>query len=262
MSGTKFQDNFYFYHDALSLMTAAETRNWMREQDYERYWLLPMKDVNIGTTYHNRPVGDSPEMMPLDCSLFNDLHESAHRHVSLTHLLEKDDRKKFSLATPQEISRAYCRLWTKGGEEGSPTCQRIIQDCNKFVSSIKVINDAKGIMCAGVGNRRGHRRENANGMEKSNYGSARESQQHQQSAPWTHPDANGCYELFIQDSQRRLTLPIDSPNEEEEEIQTRSNEENYDSNDDDSISCFGDDFFMECGERSSFSLPEVEETGE
>ena len=76
MSRTKFQDNFYFYHDALSLMTAAETRNWMREQDYEKYWLLPMKDLNIGTTYHNRPVGDSPEMMPLDCSLFNDLHKA------------------------------------------------------------------------------------------------------------------------------------------------------------------------------------------
>ena len=34
------------------------------------------------------------------------------------------------------------------------------------------------------------------------------------------------------------------------------------STDDDSISCFGDNFFMESGERSSFSLPEVEETGE
>ena len=159
MIGTKFQDNFSFYHDALSLMTAAETRNGMREQDYEKYWLIPMKDLNIGTTYHNQPVGDSPEMMPLGCSLFNNLYEAAHRHVSLTHLLQKDDPKKFCLATPKEISRAYCRPWTCGGEEGSPSCQRIIQDCNKFFSNIQVINDAKGIMCAGLGNRRGHRRE-------------------------------------------------------------------------------------------------------
>jgi len=264
MRGTKFEDNFYFYHDALSLMTAAETRKWMLEMDYEKYWLLPMKDLNKGTTYHNRPVGDSPEMMPLDCSLFNDLHEGANRHVSLTHLLHKDDPKKFSLATPKEISRAYCRLWTGGAEEGSPTCERIIQDCNKFVRNIQVINDAKGIMCSGLGNRRGHRKENAVGVGKSNRGGARKSKG-QQSAPWIHADADGCYELFIAASQERLTsLPMDSPNyeEEEEEIQTRSNEENYDSNDDDSISCFGDDFFMECGERSSFSLPEVEETGE
>ena len=143
MRGTKFEDNFYFYHDALSLMTAAETRKWMLEIDYEKYWVLPMKDLNKGTTYHNRPVGDSPEMMPLDCSLFNDLHEAANRHVSLTHLLHKDDPKKFSLATPKEISRSYCRLWTGGAEEGSPTCERIIQDCNKFVRNIQVINDAK-----------------------------------------------------------------------------------------------------------------------
>ena len=53
MSWTKFEDNFYFYHDALSFMTADETRKWMREMDYEKYWLLQMKDLNIGTTYHN-----------------------------------------------------------------------------------------------------------------------------------------------------------------------------------------------------------------
>jgi len=186
-------------------------------------------------------------MMPLDCSLYNDLHEAARRHISRTHLLHKDDPKKFSLSTPKEISRAYCRLWTCRGEEGSPTCQRIIQDCNKFVSNIQVINDAKGIMCAGLGNRRGHRRENANGLGKGNRGGARRSQQHLQSAPWTHADANGCYELFIQESTRRLTLPIDMPNEEEEEVQSRSIVEYYDSNDDDSISCFGDEFFMASG---------------
>jgi hypothetical protein len=37
------------------------------------------------------------------------------------------------------------------------------------------------------------------------------------------------------------------PNEEEEEVQSRSIVEYYDSNDDDSISCFGDKFFMASG---------------
>ena len=52
------------------------------------------EELQIRTTNCNRPIGDFFEMMPLDCSLFYDMHEAANRHLSLTSLLEKDDRKK------------------------------------------------------------------------------------------------------------------------------------------------------------------------
>ncbi len=32
MKGTIHEEDFYFYHDALSLMTAKETRKWMCEK--------------------------------------------------------------------------------------------------------------------------------------------------------------------------------------------------------------------------------------
>ena len=115
MRGSAFQDNFYLYHNALSLMAAAETRNWMRKLDYERYLLLPMKNLNIRTISYHRKV------LLLDCSFFIDLHASANRHVSLTHLL-KNDLKKSSLVIPKVISWAYCWLCTCGGEDESPSC--------------------------------------------------------------------------------------------------------------------------------------------
>jgi hypothetical protein len=39
--GTKNEDDWMFYHDALSLMTAKETIRWMQEKDYLKRWILP-----------------------------------------------------------------------------------------------------------------------------------------------------------------------------------------------------------------------------
>lgn len=38
---TIYKDSFYFYHDALSLMTATSTMDWMRETGILKHWLLP-----------------------------------------------------------------------------------------------------------------------------------------------------------------------------------------------------------------------------
>jgi hypothetical protein len=48
---TQYSENFYFYHDALSLMTATETTNWMQEEDILKHWFLPELDLNPGTCY-------------------------------------------------------------------------------------------------------------------------------------------------------------------------------------------------------------------
>ena len=90
MSGTKHADNWYFYHDALSLMTAKQTRDWMCENDVDgnncmSKWLVPMCGCNSGTKFANRSVGNSPEFMPLDNSLNNDVKKTTifivHSHL-------------------------------------------------------------------------------------------------------------------------------------------------------------------------------------
>ena len=102
---TKFKDNFYFYHDALSLMTCAETIKWMKEKDYYKHWLLPEMNLNSsGPTarYKGRPVGDSPELMPLDSTLNKDVDDAVNMHVAYTSHISKDDPHQFSMATPKK----------------------------------------------------------------------------------------------------------------------------------------------------------------
>ena len=70
MQGTKHANNWYFYHDALSQLMAKDMQNWLVEKGYKERWLRPLEGLNKGTDYENRPIGDSPEMMPLDTSLF------------------------------------------------------------------------------------------------------------------------------------------------------------------------------------------------
>ena len=55
-------------------MTNKDMKEWMREKGYFNIWVLPMKGYNAGIPYEDHPVGDSLKMMPLDSSLFEDLH--------------------------------------------------------------------------------------------------------------------------------------------------------------------------------------------
>ena len=69
MKGSIHEDNFFIIHDALLLMTAKETIEWMKEKNYYHRWLLPMNGLQDRTPYTGRHVGNSPECMPLDNSL-------------------------------------------------------------------------------------------------------------------------------------------------------------------------------------------------
>ena len=52
--GTVYEDNWFFYHDALSLMTATETVEWMQSQGYYKHWVLPENDLNIHIPYFKK----------------------------------------------------------------------------------------------------------------------------------------------------------------------------------------------------------------
>ena len=71
--GSVHEVNFFMVHNALVLMTAKETINWMRQNGYLHRWLLPLNGLQYGTTYAVCTVGNSPEFMPLDNSLKCDI---------------------------------------------------------------------------------------------------------------------------------------------------------------------------------------------
>jgi hypothetical protein len=159
MCGTCHEDDWMFYHNALSLMTAKDMIKWMQKKDYLKRWLLPVNMLSKNDKdlkqFINCPIGNSPEMMPWDCSLNKDIKDAVMRHVCYTCHLPEDNPRKFSLLTPKRGSWAFRRILEH--EDGSPTSQQIIQDITKVFESMEKIRQAKGALIAGIGDRKGRR---------------------------------------------------------------------------------------------------------
>eukprot|EP00940_MAST-03C_sp_MAST-3C-sp2_P002550 g2550.t1 len=168
-------DDFYIYHDALTMMTSAKCKQWMSEKGYWKHWLLPVNGLNDDIKgYGCRPVGNSPELMPLDCSLFADLKNAIIRHISVTANLRKEDPRKFSLTTPKRAYRAFMRVldptlgvnsrgelvqkYRNQAAFGTPSRARICEDINKCYGKRKDgkpnhlfrIRDALGVVVPGI----------------------------------------------------------------------------------------------------------------
>ena len=84
MEGYFHEDNLFIVHDALLLMTAKETIEWMKYNNYFHHWLLPMNGFQDRTPYSGRPVGNSPKFMPFDDSLNRDILHSLHFNCVLS----------------------------------------------------------------------------------------------------------------------------------------------------------------------------------
>ena len=174
---TAYAKNYYWSHDALSQMCDKRCTEWMKEKGFYERWIKPelkCNDVVTTTTesgekkhnhhYKNRPVGDQPELMPLDASLNWDIDCSLNMHVMMTAHLDNDDPLKFSKATPKEISKAILKIYNpKTGV--TPSSKQIIQDVKRVLTSIKTIVEAGGKVVPGLVNRNGHRRKESNGRK-------------------------------------------------------------------------------------------------
>ena len=77
-------DDFFIVHDALVLMTAKETIDWMKEKNYYHRWLLPMNGLQDVTPYAGRPVGNRTAFMPLYNNLNRDILHSLCFHCVLS----------------------------------------------------------------------------------------------------------------------------------------------------------------------------------
>ena len=92
MKGSVHENDFFIVHDSLVLMTAKETINWMRKHGCLHRWLLPLNGLHDGTPYAVRPVGNSPEFMPLDNSLNRDILHSLRMHsVSSRYIVDGEE---------------------------------------------------------------------------------------------------------------------------------------------------------------------------
>jgi hypothetical protein len=79
-------------------------------------------------------MGDTPEFMPLDRHLFNDLKLAAKRNVSMTRSLPHTDERKFWFNTPKRAFRTMCRTW-----EYAPSNARVVEDVEECLVSIDMV---------------------------------------------------------------------------------------------------------------------------
>lgn len=175
----------------LFIDVARDVVEWLKKEKHgnRSYWdilIHPEKGLNAGTRYESRPVGNSPELMPLDCCLFADLTRSLRMHARITSSLDKDNKNKFSLSTPLNVSLSIHRLWAPSNEAdgGVPSSSRIIQDITKCSGThLLQIIEARGALVEGIGNRNGVRKRTM-----GNWGGPREKKP-MASKIWVHPDA-------------------------------------------------------------------------
>ena len=106
--------------------------------------------------------------MPLDMSLNNDIQLSLPLHYTITDHLDKDNERKFSMATPKMIAKGIQQL---SGHDGNvPSSRRIMQDCDLALHAFRVVYRAGGKMIPGLANQSGHRNHTEGRNKEGLYG--------------------------------------------------------------------------------------------
>ena len=92
MKGLVYKDDLFTVHDALVLIPAKETINWMRQNRYLHIWLIPLNGLQGGTPNAVHPVCNIPKFMPLDNSLNRDkLHSLCLHRVLSCYILDGEE---------------------------------------------------------------------------------------------------------------------------------------------------------------------------
>ena len=185
--GTEHEDTWWIYHNALSIMTESKTVERMREKGYLRRWILSELGINDGIgSFGGRPTGNSPEYMPWDASLNQDVHESVRRHCILSRYALKrlgkkeGDERKFSMATPKLGKEPYLRI-VHPITGCSPSADRINQDIDGVWKAMEIVQQLKGVYVPGLAERTGWRYEKVQGVSD------------QWGGPWTKGDHSVAY---------------------------------------------------------------------
>ena len=71
--------------------------------DFAKNNLFTIDSNELKKKYTDNPIGYSPEFMPWDSHLNQDIHLAHDQHVALTRHLPEDDPRKFSGSTLSRI---------------------------------------------------------------------------------------------------------------------------------------------------------------
>ena len=110
MLGKKYEYDWYFYHNALFIMTASAAMKWIEETTIDGIsikdrWLVPHTDINTGTVYVGHTICNSPECMSWNSIINADVKQSHDYHCVGTVKFGNKDTIIFSMKTPKLIAR-------------------------------------------------------------------------------------------------------------------------------------------------------------
>jgi len=192
--GTIHEDDWFIYHDALTLFSSAVSLQYMSDKGYKDHLILPQLGCNDGTNYKNRMVGMRPEMMPLDAHLNQDTHESVDRHCNLTSHLPDNDPRKYSKRTPNKLREAYKRIWDPelGTTGGAPSSARIEEDIVRVIDEtyLAVFNRRGRVLDTSA--YKGRRAQLHEERVAAPWGGARVKGAGRRREHWVHPDVQHC----------------------------------------------------------------------
>jgi hypothetical protein len=188
-------NDWWVYHDALAQMTDEKCREWMEERGWYCRWIVPLFGLNdkvygkskkgqwtFSTAYKCRPVGDTPELVDLDCHLNKDARDCTEFHSAITTDLPTGDALKFDLSSYFKQRNALLRLVHVECDCDEKVCicgalppRRIAQDKAKCLGpNVLAVHNAHGTVVDGLGNRNGNRKTAAVWELKSkNWGGSR-----------------------------------------------------------------------------------------
>ena len=148
---TRYAKSWMIYHDALPQWWEKCAQDYIASRGFkDRQWRARGEtNTLIAASYKNKLMGDSPELMPLDSSLFSDLIEKVAWLVVSTSKLSGAAR--YRMGTPDEAWRTMVAAWELIPED------RIGRDIAKFESALDAIIAAKGAYVADFDLRSGHR---------------------------------------------------------------------------------------------------------
>ena len=133
----------------------------MRQNGYLNRWLIPLNELQDGIPYAGRPVGNSPEFMPLDNSLNIDiLHSLRMNNVLICYILDGEENDEegrnicFNYSTPREITRGLKHI--QDSKTGTPSSARIIEDVDLALKVLEIVYRTNGAEVEGLADRNGH----------------------------------------------------------------------------------------------------------
>ena len=115
-------------------MTGKDCQNFMVQQDIYKHWILPLHNLNAGTVYAGRPMGNSPELMPLYSNLNKDIQKAVKKHAAYINSLKRNNPKQFSTVTAKQGVSASS--FSPDGGVTSSIC--IMKDVNRIFDKVLI----------------------------------------------------------------------------------------------------------------------------